>query len=58
MERVRILKPCYSVHLHRYVREGEIVENPTLPRRAIQDGLVELVVGVPENVPDMPGTYD
>lgn len=45
--KVRVLKKCYCVDLRRDVAPGEEIECPSLPKRAIEDRLVELVIPVP-----------
>ena len=55
---VRVIRECFFTRENRRVQAGEIVTVPGRPEKAIRDGMVEPVIPVPENVPDMPGTYD
>jgi hypothetical protein len=50
---VRILKRCFSLREKRWCEPGEIVEVTAYPSAAIEAGLVEAIVPVPENVPDL-----
>jgi hypothetical protein len=56
--KVRILKSCTATPSNRRCEPGEIVEVNGIPQRAIEMGLVEVLIDVPENVPDMRGTYE
>jgi hypothetical protein len=46
---VKILKGCYCIHAQRFVQPGELIPCKTLPTKAIEDGLVELVSDVPDS---------